>query len=74
MVGDYFVVNIESGKTRGGSSNMIWHHKWLWVGDDYTGFDVDESFERSKQYVKMDIDFSRIGNKEFWEKNYARKI
>ena len=25
------------------SSQAIWHHKWLWVMDDYPGFDVAES-------------------------------
>jgi hypothetical protein len=29
---------------------MVWHHKWLWVGDDYEGFDVEASKRRSKLY------------------------
>lgn len=71
-VGEYRVVN--DGNVRKGTSNSIWHHKWLWVKNDYRGFDVMDSFERSRKYLKMDIDFSRIGNKDFWEKNYGRKI
>lgn len=73
-VGDYVVVDYNSGKVKKGSSKSIWHHKWLWVKDDYKGFDVDDSVERSEKYLKMDIDFSRIGNKVFWEKNYAKRI
>lgn len=29
------------------ASPLIWHHKWLWVKDDYPGFNVRESKERS---------------------------
>jgi hypothetical protein len=72
-VGKYVSIN-SSGDTKTGSSNAIWHHKWLWVKDDYQGFDVEDSFERSKKYLEMDIDFSRIGNKTFWEDNYANKL
>jgi hypothetical protein len=25
------------------SSDALWHHKWLWVMDDYPGFDAVES-------------------------------
>jgi len=71
-VGQYRIV--KDGKVKDGKSNSIWHHKWLWVKNDYTGFDVMDSFERSRKYLQMDIDFSRIGNKDFWEKNYGRKI
>lgn len=26
---------------------IIWPHKWLWVTDEYTGFDVKQSMQRS---------------------------
>lgn len=73
-VGEYIRVSKQDDSVKRGTSNAIWHHKWLWVKDDYKGFDVEESFNRSKKYLGMDIDFSRIGNKEFWEKNYANRI
>lgn len=73
-VGEYTLVDLDKNTSRTGKSNSIWHHKWLWVKDDYRGFDVDDSFERSKKYLKMDIDFKRIGDKDFWEKNYAKRI
>lgn len=73
-VGDYILVDLDRDTEKEGKSGAIWHHKWLWVKDDYKGFDVDESYERSEKYLKMDIDFSRIGNKKFWEDNYAKRI
>ena len=53
-VGDYVVIILD-GKTapmRGHSDN-IWHHKWMWVKDDYKGFDVEKSKQRSKQWLDV---------------------
>jgi len=48
---------------------MIYHHKWLFVGDDYSGFDVEESYERSRKWLSLpDVDMNRIGQKTYWEK------
>lgn len=48
-------------------SGKIYHHKWLFVRDDYDGFDVAESFERSRRWLELpDLDMSRIGNADFW--------
>jgi poly(A) polymerase len=41
-VGQYVSISPD-GKVREGRSNAIWHHKWLWVKDDYTGFNVDNA-------------------------------
>ncbi|AJT61117.1 hypothetical protein [Vibrio phage XZ1] len=47
--------------------NQIWHHKWLWVGDDYRGFDTSQSYDRSAQWLDHDdIPFAKIGNKKTW--------
>ncbi len=47
----------------------IYHHKWLFVKDDYPGFDVGESKRRSAAWMGLpDIDYRRIGKKSFWEK------
>ena len=32
---------------------QIWHHKWLWVDDDYTGFDTKTSWEWSKKWLSV---------------------
>ena len=64
-----------NGILKDGETKSIWHHKWLWVKDDYKGFNVDASYKRSQAWLKIpDIDFARIGSKEFWEKNVVPLI
>lgn len=48
---------------------MIWHHKWLWVKDDYSGFDVEKSKQRSKQWEPhvTSEEKRKIGRKSFWD-------
>jgi hypothetical protein len=46
----------------------IYHHKWLFVADDYRGFDVAASKARSEQWIALgEVDRSRIGRKSYWE-------
>lgn len=53
----------------------IYHHKWLWVKDDYTGFDVEESKQRSLKWMSLpNIDRSRIGKKSYWERNVVPQL
>lgn len=33
------------------ASDTIWHHKWLWVTDDYKDFDTTAAWERSKEFL-----------------------
>ena len=33
-------------------NKSVWHHKWQWVNDDYTGFSVAESKVRSRHIAK----------------------
>ena len=45
----------------------IYHHKWLFVADDYSGFDVEESKRRSAAWLALpNIDTSRIGRQSYW--------
>ena len=62
---------------------QIWHHKWQWVGDDYKGFDVDKSKQRSKDWgvvadkIKAEHDpsvYKRIGTKSYWEREVVPHI
>lgn len=55
-VGDYIIVYINGERPlQVGHSDSIWHHKWLWVKDDYTGFNVDKSKEWSRIWLaKLD--------------------
>lgn len=48
---------------------QIWHHKWMWVADDYPGFDVEASKRRSLQWLPhvKKGESSRIGTKSYWD-------
>jgi len=50
---------------------LIYHHKWLFVKDDYKGFDVSESKKRShewKSVLGVNKELSvKIGRKLFWD-------
>lgn len=53
----------------------IYHHKWLFVADDYRGFNVKKSVERSLQWMSIQgIDYNRIGKKSYWENNVLTLI
>lgn len=53
----------------------IYHHKWMMVGPDYKGFDVAASTRRSFLWTSLpDIDYSRIGRLQFWNKNVIPKL
>lgn len=74
VAGEYMTISPD-GKVKKGFTKSIWHHKWLWVKDNYKGFDVEKSFQRSQKWLSIpDIEFSKIGNKDFWNKNYASKL
>lgn len=51
-VGDYVIVKPD-GTTKVGHSDYIFHHKWLWCLNDYTGFDVADSWNWSKQWLSV---------------------
>lgn len=72
MVGDGMLVKADG--TRKALKNpkddpWIYHHKWLFVGDDYPGFDVAAARQHSTEWMqKPGIDYSRIGKRSTWEK------
>jgi hypothetical protein len=47
---------------------QIWHHKWMWVKDDYPGFDIEASKCRSKQWEPhvTKEEKRKIGTLSFW--------
>lgn len=67
LVEKFVTVKID-GSHRMGRSNTIYHHKWLFVDDNYDGFDVGDSVQRSKDWLQIpDINFSKIGqSREYW--------
>ncbi|HET6386941.1 MAG TPA: hypothetical protein VFJ58_26415 [Armatimonadota bacterium] len=69
IVGDSWLVRAD-GTTRfrkQAADPYLYHHKWLMVGDEYTGFDVRESQRRSLAWSALpNIDRARIGRKSYW--------
>jgi hypothetical protein len=57
------------------SDPYIYHHKWLFVPDDYPGFNVAESKARSEKWIALSgVDRSRIGRLSFWEENVVPRL
>ena len=57
------------------SDPYIYHHKWLFVADDYEGFEIMESKARSERWISLsDVDRSRIGRRSFWEQNVLPRL
>lgn len=54
--GEGYKVNLMDGSIkRMSGDNTIYHHKWQWVDDDYDGFNVDDSYNWSKEWLgKLD--------------------
>lgn len=76
-VGDLYTVKRDGSATfrRKPADPWIYHHKWLFVADDYRGFDVEASRVRSRQWLALgDIDSRRIGKKSFWEKHVVPRL
>lgn len=71
IVGDSYKVTTDGRITYTRRKNIpqIYHHKWLFVKDDYSGFDVEKSKERSKKWLEYSdrINMSKIGYKNYWE-------
>lgn len=62
-------------RTDPSSDPFIYHHKWLFVSDDYTGFKVQASIRRSQQWLALDdIDTRRIGRRSYWEQHVIPRL
>jgi len=77
VVGD--IVRVDAnGSTkffRQPSDPYIYHHKWLFVADDYQGFDAAASKARSLLWVALGgVDRSRIGRRSYWEENVVPRL
>lgn len=73
-VGRSLLIPMTSGDvkiTNPSSNPLIYHHKWMFVKDDYQGFDVKKSKQRSiwwKSRMGKDRRLSsRIGRLSFWQ-------
>ena len=79
-VGDSYKVNVETGESKLRKARVknkqIYHHKWMFVNDDYTGFDIEEAKQRSKSWENSSIEYDpkRIGNFDYWNKVVLSKL
>ena len=63
--GKYISID-DAGNVKSGKTDQIFHHKWMWVADDYPGFDVDNSYNWSKQWAQT-LNKAPSGYKNKWE-------
>lgn len=74
IVGDSYKVS-RSGDvtiTRQKADPQIYHHKWNFVRDNYDGFDVRQSIQRSIDWyrdAKEEVNMFKIGTKSYWNAN-----
>jgi len=76
-VGDSLSVDLEGNVRRRSQSSdpEIYHHKWLFVVDEYEGFDIEESKRRSAALNAIDgVDRKRIGRKSYWSEHCIATI
>ena len=76
-VGEILIVtpNGETKRRSPPTAREIYHHKWLFVDDDYTGFDVAHSKSRSAAWIALaNVDRKRIGRKRYWEEEVVPRI
>lgn len=71
QVGKAYVVNLNTGKIKTiEPKGQIYHHKWMFVPEDYAGFDIEESKSWSEKWRSVfPVDrkiSSRIGYKKYW--------
>jgi hypothetical protein len=74
IVGDAYKVNSNGDVTitRQKADPQIYHHKWNFVRDDYNGFDVRQSIQRSIDWyrdAKEEVNMFKIGTKSYWNAN-----
>ena len=72
VVGDAYKVSAEGNVsvTKQKADPQIYHHKWNFVRDDYAGFDVAESIQRSIDWfgsVKPKVNMFKIGTQSYWQ-------
>lgn len=71
MVGHMFFVDVNTGIVTDKYNNQIYHHKWLWVTENYEGFDVQESYEWSKLWLSK-LPETASGRPYLWEEQLKK--
>jgi hypothetical protein len=56
-------------------NNHLYHHKWLFVMDDYDGFDMLGSMQRSVDWMALDgVDTAKVGHRRYWSENVLTRL
>ena len=64
-----------TGAVKAGQTTNLWHHKWLWVADNYAGFDVEASKQRSRSWLALlGVDSAKIGHPTYWLNEVVPRI
>ena len=71
-VGDYVIINYDTDGMKKGHSDYIFHHKWLWVKNDYDGFNVADSWNWSKTWLSVLTEPSDGNGIDRWNAQLAR--
>lgn len=66
VVGQLFIIPRTSELKVTRFYKQIYHHKWLWVTDDYSGFDVTESWEWSRTWLNVLTEPANGSSQEAW--------
>lgn len=79
IVGNTYVFDLSQGNDlsdtpkkiiKGRTNNpQIYHNKWMFVADDYNGFDIEKAKERTKLWnsiPNISEHKCRIGNQNYW--------
>lgn len=76
-IGEYVVVKGDGTVSFRGAllDPYIYHHKWLFVAEDYRGFDVAKSRARSLAWLSLaNIDKARIGRRGYWREHVLPRL
>ncbi|MFR2314888.1 hypothetical protein [Terrisporobacter sp.] len=78
VVGNSYTVDLTTQKIKiTKAKGQIYHHKWMFVDDNYKGFDIEESKRWSQKWesiIPRDRSIkSRIGYKKYWDE-YLREF
>lgn len=72
VVGRMFLIRADRTTRVTRFYNQIYHHKWCFVKNDYTGFDVRESWEWSKKWLSVLTEPADGSNIENWNAQLKR--
>lgn len=70
-VGIMIFVNTNDGSIKIKHNQQIYHHKWLWVNEDYQGFDVQKSYEWSKLWLSK-FEETASGYRHKWKEQLKK--